>query len=76
MRTFWCDTCDPKKEMTPDEFKQHLKTVHKFDGKVTGSKKGISFLDFEDGFTNTFAWTLPGNVKATEVQSGRKESYK
>ena len=71
-RTFWCDTCKQggTPGMTTAEFKEHLKTVHGLEGRVTGSKQMLSALDSSDGYDNTYQWTLPGNVSVCELSSG------
>lgn len=70
-RSFWCETCGAKEEMDTSKLKEHLATAHGITGKITGSKKGRMFLDFEGGYTNIFDIVLAGNVKVTEVDSGK-----
>lgn len=68
---FWCETCNQKEPMTPTAMKEHLKSVHGLDGKVTGRRELQCALDMEGGqYSNTFKWTLPGNVILTSVSAG------
>jgi len=48
--------CAPDKEMTGDETREHLKTVHKLEPPRQGTKKMILHLDAEDAFYSTFEW--------------------
>lgn len=76
-REFFCMTCEPQKGLhlaDIAELKAHLTSVHKFNGRITGSKKMVSCMDMERGqYQNNFDWTLPGGVKISEVSTGTRE---
>lgn len=71
---FWCNTCQMKEPMDHANTKSHLKEVHGLDGNVTGRKKLICAIDGGQGaYSNTFEWTLPNNIKITELSTGSRE---
>lgn len=72
-RLFWCDTCDPELKtdgMNGQVLLEHLKEKHDIEPPLSGKKEGISFMDGEDYYQNTYVWHFPSGVKVTEVTCG------
>lgn len=74
VHTFWCETCNPPPNsgkapaMSFEETKQHLKRIHKINGRWRGKKQLVSAME-GDQFCNTYQVTVRG-VKLTQVVIG------
>lgn len=71
--TWKCMTCEEKPEF-PDtkELIEHMLDVHSIDTKITkGSKSGVSFLDGQGFYANTFEWEL-GGITLIQSVVGKK----
>lgn len=69
-REFWCDTCSMKEPLYVAALKAHMASVHRLDGKITGSRKCVASIDGGNFYQNTYEWRFPGDVRVTEVRSG------
>lgn len=52
---FFVCQCAPDKQMTVEEAKEHLTTVHKL-ATAKGTKKMICHLDCADSYSSTYEW--------------------
>ena len=70
--SWWCITCDSD-EMTFAGIKQHLRRKHGAGEEIKCTRRGISFLDGKDWYSNAFEVKV-GNVELrNEVGGPRAE---
>ena len=48
--TFFCDTCGDGDPMTMQQMKEHVKAVHKHDGRLVGTQQAVEFIDGGNGY--------------------------
>ena len=59
--TEWvCKNCDDEPHLLTDEFKEHIRTVHKIKKGTEGTRKMLIHLDGQDYWRSTYEWTFEG----------------
>jgi hypothetical protein len=56
--TWWCDTCNRKKQMTQAKMKEHLAKKHGLDGEIKGTRMMLSHVDAREWFSTESRWTF------------------
>ena len=67
---FYCETCAEHPEMSMDEMKAHLETVHGIT-KLEGTRSMILHVDGPDFYCSKFAWEIGGVKLTQECQNKR-----
>lgn len=67
---YWCQTCNLPDAMTANEIRAHLRTAHGLN-EFKGTRRGVSFLDGEDGFYQQTYDLNIGGVKLTKIAIGQ-----
>lgn len=57
--TWWCDTCDAKREMTVEQFKAHMKDVHHIE-ELKGTRQMTAHMDGRASYTSNYRWDIGG----------------
>lgn len=71
--TFWCLTCNDDKEMTPEQAKDHLKSVHSIGGEIKGFKRMTMHVDGSDYFKSNYEWVIDGIKLHQHTMNPRKD---